>query len=126
MLYYTFSFQLFHPATIFAHLLDDSEDSGETVPNPTFIYRVQKLGLDSIAIKDVREIGIPFQWAQTLGGLVFPKFEAVDERTDLTLKVDEAVSQSKVSSWFNVFGLFERFFKFHVKFQKIPCNKISS
>jgi len=83
------------------HQIDDPEDSGESIPNPTFIYRLQKLGLDAVPTAELREIGIPFNWVQTLAGLVFPKFEAPGEaeNPDLSSKVDEAICQSKVGAF---------------------------
>ena len=90
---------MMQPSSIFAHLLDEP-DSGETVPNPTFLYRLQKLGLDSFPINELRDIGTPFIWVQNLAGLVFPKFQgsADDEpNEDLNFKIDETICQSKVS-----------------------------
>jgi len=81
------------------HLLDEP-DSGETIPNPTFLYRQQKLGLDSFPKNELRELGEPYIWVQSLAGLIFPKFSATaidDELTDeMNSKVDETICQSKV------------------------------
>jgi len=86
-------------SNIFAHLLDEP-DSGETVPNPTFLYRVQKLGLDSFPFTELRGVGTPYIWVQNLAGLVFPKFGGSAEEhanEDLNFKVDETICQSKVT-----------------------------
>jgi hypothetical protein len=92
-------FQILQGSSIFAHLLDEP-DSGETIPNPTYLYRQQKLGLDSFPKNELRELGEPYIWVQSLAGLIFPKFCATaidDELTDeMNSKVDETICQSKV------------------------------
>jgi hypothetical protein len=87
-------------STIFAHLLDEFDDSGDSIPNPTYLYRLQKLGLDSIPKAELRDVGTPYVWVQNLAGLVFPKFDGAvddDEPENLGVQVDEKICQSKVS-----------------------------
>ena len=86
-------------SSFFSHLLDEP-DCGESIPNPTFLYRQQKLGLDSFPMSELREIGTPYNWVQTLAGLIFPKFQgSLDDEEpteELNSKVDETICQSKV------------------------------
>ena len=70
------------------------------MPNPTFFYRLQKLGLEGTVLNaEIREIGVPFMWVQTLAGIVFPKFQNSGEDEILDIKVDEAISRSRVRDY---------------------------
>ena len=106
-------FQILQGSSIFAHLLDEP-DSGETIPNPTFMYRQQKLGLDSFPKNELRELGEPYIWVQSLAGLIFPRFCATatidEEPTDeMNSKVDETICQSKVTSCPDISSRFEAY-----------------
>lgn len=88
--------EILQPSSIFAHLLDEP-DSGESIPNPTYLYRMEKLGLETFPQDEMKKIGIAFSWVQQLSGLIFPQAPELDEDVEVPApKIDQTISQTKM------------------------------
>ena len=75
------------PETLFSHLLTNY-DIGNTSPNPNTEYQLTNLLADGkIPQQQIQEFGMPYQWAQKLGGLSF--LENKEKVGDASDKDDE-------------------------------------
>eukprot|EP00095_Tigriopus_kingsejongensis_P000367 maker-scaffold319_size207808-snap-gene-0.28 protein:Tk00367 transcript:maker-scaffold319_size207808-snap-gene-0.28-mRNA-1 annotation:"tho complex subunit 5-like protein" len=91
--------ELVLPDSLLCHL-SGIVDTGLKSPNPATQHLLKTLGITQLSAAKLSEIGMPFVWAQLLGGLDFPAMEN-SEGSDHSIDVEhfeanQSVSQTRV------------------------------